>query len=198
MKRRGFTIIELLIVIALIGILVGIGSVSIKKQAESRAMLRVQNEVGDFFRIAAKRSLETGKRYGVDFDLVGKKIEIYRDEGTDGEWEDDGARRTIEKLELPKVLEYGIKDSGSYPSEFNTNITSSGNISDNFTLYIVTSNSNSGIQGEEEVKYAISFYKGDTHVNYLHIREYIVTTSFKVSEINDSPSDNDDLELIKD
>ncbi|UUV18456.1 prepilin-type N-terminal cleavage/methylation domain-containing protein [Fusobacteria bacterium ZRK30] len=197
MKKRGFTIIELLIVIALIGILIGIGSFSIKKQAESRGMLRVQNEIGDFFRVAAKRSLETGKKYGVDFDLVGKKIEFYREEDENGKWKDDGTRRTIEILKLPNVFEYGIKNSGTYPTEFKTNITSSGNIGNNFTLYITKSNSNSGIQGVEEVKYAISFYNGDTHVKYLHIKEYIVTTSFKVNEINTSPSANSNLEVIK-
>ncbi len=30
-------------------------------------MLRVTNEIGDFFRVAAKRSLETGRRYNVDY-----------------------------------------------------------------------------------------------------------------------------------
>ena len=187
MKKRGFTIIELLIVVAIIGILVGIGGVSIKRQAESRAMLRIKNEIGDFFRVAAKRSWETGKRYDINFNLVEKIITISRN------------GNLIEKLDLPNIFEYTIKDSGSYGSEFTSGFTSTGNISsDNFTFYVAKSNSNIGIQEDEEVIYAITFYKGDNHVNYLHVKEYIATSPFKISDINNSPSGNNKLKLIRD
>ncbi len=173
--------------VALIGILVGIGGVSIKKQAESRAMIRVQNEIGDFFRVAAKRSLETGKRYGVHFDLVGKKIEIYRDEGTSGEWEDvvwkdndwkteerinGGARRTLEIFELPNVFEYEKIAGALGEQDIDRNITPNGNMSKTLTLYVFKTNSQSGIQDEQIAKYAIRLLTTDKHVKFLHVKEY--------------------------
>lgn len=192
MKRRGFTIIELLIVVAIIGILVGIGGVSIKKQAESRAMLKVKNEIGDFFRVAAKRSQETGKRYGVDFDLAGKKIEIYREEDENGKWKSGGTRRTIEKLELSNVFEYEKISETLREQNFSRNITSTGNLSAGLTLYVFKSNSETGIQGEEVAKYAITFKTTDKHVKFLHVKELLPRSEIKENEIKPNQSGSKD------
>ena len=173
MKKKGFTIIEMLITIALIGILIGVGSLSIKKQAESNAMLRVENEIGDFFRVAAKRSLETGKKYGVDFNLAEKNIEIYRRENSDGEWDDSKSKSIIEELELPNVFEYGIKNETTYTTSFT--ITSDGNINEIFTFYI--------FKDIDEVKYIINFDLDD-YINYLHVREYIPIDSATTGAIS--------------
>jgi len=192
MKKRGFTIIELLIVIALIGVLVGIGGVSIKRQSESRAMLKVQNEIGDFFRVAAKRSQETGKRYGVDFHLAGKKIEIYREEDENGKWKSGGTRRTIEKLELPNVFEYEKISETLREQNFSRNITPTGNLSLGLTLYIFKTNSQPGIQGEEIAKYAITFKTTDKHVKFLHVKELLPKSEIKESEIQPNTSGSKD------
>ena len=188
MKKRGFTLIEILIVIALIGILAGIGGVSIKKQAESKAMLRVQNEIGDFFRVAAKRSLETGKKYDVKFKLDQKIIELSRN------------GQVTDILDLPNTFEYGIK-WGSYKQTFNSTMKSQGYLSLNFTMYIFKSNSSIDIQATQEVKYAISFDKDD-HIKYLYVREYIpigIVTSQNIITQDKSPSENtENLKLIRD
>ncbi|MCS5421611.1 MULTISPECIES: prepilin-type N-terminal cleavage/methylation domain-containing protein [Psychrilyobacter] len=177
MRRRGFTLIELLIVVGLIGILVGIGGISIKKQAESRAMLRVQNEVGDFFRVAAKRSQETGKRYAVKFKLDEKFIEISRN----GE--------VTDILKLPNTFEYAKISSGSVDQDFTSNMTSTGNMSGIITLYVFKGNSQSGIQGEEIAKYAIRLLTTDAHVKFLHVKEYVPKSEIKESEIEDGSKD---------
>jgi prepilin-type N-terminal cleavage/methylation domain-containing protein len=174
MKKRGFTIIELLIVVALIGILVGIGGVSIKKQAESKAMLRVQNEIGDFFRIAAKRSQETGKKYAVEFKLDENLIEVSR-------------VGFLEELKLPNMFDYSIKPP---LTDGKATLTTTGNISDNFTLYISNS---------KEIKHAINFNKDDSHIKYLHIREYSPTNnSISISAMTPTPSAILNLKLIRD
>ena len=183
-----------------------VGSLSIKKQAESRDMLRVTNEIGDFFRVAAKKSFETGKKYRVHFDLVGKEIEIFREEEKDkngvgnGNWKDGGIKIPIEKLELPNTFEYGIK-WGSFKQTFNSTMKSQGCLSRKFTMYIFKSNSSLGIQSEQKVKYAISFSKVD-HIKYLYVREYIpirIITSENIITLNKSPSENiENLKLIRD
>ena len=173
MEKKGFTLIELMIVVALIGILVGIGGVSIKKQAESKAMLRVQNEIGDFFRIAAKRSQETGKIYEVQFDLDNKIIKISRTDFS-------------EELKLPNIFKYSIIPSLTHDK---ATLTTTGNISDNFTLYISNS---------KEIKHAINFNKDDSHIKYLHIREYSPTNnSVPISAMTATPSAISNLELIR-
>ncbi|MGB6127375.1 MAG: prepilin-type N-terminal cleavage/methylation domain-containing protein [Psychrilyobacter sp.] len=188
MKKRGFTIIELLIVLALIGILVGIGGVSIKKQAESRAMIKVTNEIGDFFRIAAKRSRETGEKYTVHFNLVEKKIEIYREEEEEngvanGKWKDGGIKVPIERLDLPNIFEYEKISESSFDQDFTSKITSTGNMSGTITLYVFKSNSQLGIQGDEIAKYSIRLLTTDKHVKFLHVKEYTPKTKIKRSEI---------------
>ncbi|HAS79534.1 MAG TPA: hypothetical protein DCR90_01330 [Fusobacteriaceae bacterium] len=178
----------MLIVIAIIGVLINVGSLSIKKQAESRDMLRVKNEIGDFFRTAAKRSLEIGKKYTVKFKLDKKIIEIYRNESSHN------------ILELPNTFEYGIK-WGSFKQTFNCTMKSQGCLSREFTMYIFDSNSIAGIQSTQEVKYAISFSRAD-HVKYLYVREYIpigVVTSEDIITLHKSPSENiENLKLVKD
>jgi len=188
MGRKGFALIEMLIVIAIIGILVGIGGISIKKQAESRTMLRVENEIGDFFRVAAKRSQETGKKYAVHFDLVGKKIEIYREEEEEsgvanGKWKDGGIKVPIEKLDLPNIFEYEKISGTSVDQDFISKITSTGNMSSTITLYVFKSNFQLGIQGDEIAKYSIRLLTNDKHVKFLHVKEYAPKTKIKRSEI---------------
>jgi len=177
----------MLIVIAIIGILVNFGSLSIKKQTESRDMLRLQNEIGDFFRVAAKRSFEIGKKYTVKFKLDKKIIEIYRN------------KKTTNTLDLPNTFEYGIK-WGSFKQTFNCTMKSEGCLSREFTMYIFDSNSIVGIQSTQEVKYAISFSRVD-HIKYLYVREYIplgVVTSEDIITLNKSPSENTEIfKLVK-
>ena len=180
MKKRGFTIIELLIVVAVIGILVGLGGISIKKQAESRAMLKVKNEIGDFFRVAAKRSQETGKKYVINFDLAEKKIEITRNGDT------------TDTLELPNIFEYEKISKTLREQNFSRNITSTGNLSLGLTLYVFKANSQPGIQGDEIAKYAITFKTTDKHVKFLHVKELLPKSEIKESEIQPNTSGSKD------
>ena len=169
MKSKGFTIIELLIVVALIGILVSVGGVSIKKQAESRAMLKIQNEFGDFFRVAAKRSLETGKKYSIHFDLTGKEITISRN----GEITDT--------LELPNIFEYEKISASSVSQDITKTLTTNGNMSGGFTLYVFKANSET--KNDWIAKYAIRFTTTDTHVKFLHVKEYVPISEVKREKI---------------
>jgi len=188
MRKRGVTLIELLIVVALIGILAGVGGISIKKQAESRAMLRVKNEIGDFFRVTAKRSQETGKKYAVNFDLAGKKIEISRN------------GKITDSLVLPNTFKYGIKWGLNFEQSFDCEMESRGFLDKSFTIYVFKGTSGSGIGNDDEVKYAISF-GFDDHIKYLHVREYLpvgTVTSKDIMDRDKSPGENPDLKSIKD
>ena len=185
MKKRGFTLIELLIVIGIIGILVGIGTMSIKKQTESRGMLIVTNEIGDFFRVAAKRSLEIGEKYSVDFDFEEKNIEIYRMEDSDGEWDDSGTRTTIEELELPTIFEYERISGSTGTQVFTNGITATGNMSSTTTIYVFESNSEDGIQDDQIAKYAVRLLTTDKHIKFLHVKEYSPKSEVQSSEIKD-------------
>jgi len=212
MKKRGFTIIELLIVLALIGILVGIGGVSIKKQAESRAMLRVRNEIGDFFRVAAKRSQETGKKYAVKFKSDEKIIEIFR------------GGNVTDTLKLPNFFEYEIFlienniETGTVTSvekkqDVELTLTSRGNIKslntlatdvngkftgeENFDIYIFKSDSKANIGGNEIAKYAIRLLTTDEHVDFLHVEEYVPGSESEIKEKEIYPASGETKDVSK-
>jgi prepilin-type N-terminal cleavage/methylation domain-containing protein len=187
MKKKGFTLIELLIVITIMGILFSIGGLSIRKQIEAKAMIKVKNQIGDFFRVAAKQSQETGRKYKIDFKLDKKIIEISRN----GE--------VKETLKLPEILEYGIIYGSVYVQTFSTEIEGLGYFDKNFTLYVFKSDYSPGIGNGEKLKYAISFSNTDEHIKYEHIREYISINETTAGDVLNagSPSRNSNLKLIK-
>ena len=188
MKKKAFSIIELLIVVAILGILVGIGGVSIKRQAKSNAMIRIKNELGDFFRVASKRSKETRKKYLVEFKLDENIIKI-SNEG-----------KPIENIELPNFFEYGVMWKSKYIQNFTVELENYGNLDKNFSLYIFERNNTEEITGNEKLEYVVSF-SSDRGIKYLHVREYIPITEINSSQIikdKKSPSANKNLKLLKD
>ncbi len=182
-KKKAFTLIELLIVIGIMSILFFTGGVSIKRHRESTAMLRIKNEVGDFFRLEAKRAKESRKRYEIDFELEKKRILIKQNE------------LVINRLELPSTFEYMKISKGKREQTLKRDITSTGNINMSLTLYVFQSNFNKGIQGDELAKYAIVLKNNDEHVRYLHVKERIPKLKIRAKEIK--PSENGSKDASK-
>lgn len=197
MKKKGFTIVELLVIMAVLGVILGFGGISIRKQRKNNAILRVRNELGEFFRVTAKRALETGRRQGIDFDLENKKIEIYRVEDSNGVWKVGGTRHIIRTLNLPKDLEYIKKKSdGTYVADFDNYITSWGNISRGMTIYVTEKNTTPEIDGSEEIRHAVSLSQ-TSHIKYLSVREYTPITTLTIDEAVAPSSMPEELKRIR-
>jgi prepilin-type N-terminal cleavage/methylation domain-containing protein len=97
MKKKGFTMIELVVIVAIIGLLAAFGSLRISGRAEKNALMTFKGKAPEFIRVTAQRAFEEGEDYTIEIDISEKTIK--RKDA------DDDLKET---LFLPKNLDYGI------------------------------------------------------------------------------------------
>lgn len=159
MKRKGFTLIELIIVIAIISGLTELGIFEIDKIKRDNALFFIKKNLGTTFRDYALLAKYKEERIQVKFQLREKKIIFI-----------EGEDRKV--VDLPDYFEY-IKISEKYREEALTDsYTTTGNMSKPFTFYILRNNKKPGIQGDEEAIYAIRFTTTRKHIRFLKVSEY--------------------------
>ena len=149
-KKRGVTLLELMIVVAIIAILVGMAMLAANKRHEKNEYLRMKTKIPEFFRVVADKSFEEGKSYNIYVTLP-SKMEIY-----------DGSTSPAaleEKLDLSQALEYKMSTSDS---AFNTTVT--GNLNKSFSIYIFNK--------DEDPLYRIATHTTRPYVRYLQVNTY--------------------------
>lgn len=99
--KRGFSLIELVVVIALIAILVSTSSVGIRKIQEKRMVERAKTEVAEMMSVYTNRSYHEGEMYRLQVDGAAKVMEAYDSDGV-----------LAGRVELPDKLEYNISGDG--------------------------------------------------------------------------------------
>ena len=97
MKKKGFTMIEMVIIVAIVGILAAFGTLRISGRAEKNAMITFKAKVPEFIRVTAQRAFEEGENYIIDIDGDGKVMRRKN-------WSTD----IKEELFLPEILKYQI------------------------------------------------------------------------------------------
>jgi prepilin-type N-terminal cleavage/methylation domain-containing protein len=149
-KKRGFTLLELMMVVAIIGVLVGTAMIAANKRHEKNEFMRMKTQIPEFFRAIAEKSFEEGKGYDIQISLP-SKIEVY-DTST-------SPAGILDTLKLSEILVY---EKSTSDSAFNT--TEKGNLNKGFTIYIFNK--------DEEPLYRIAMYTTRPFVDYLQVNTY--------------------------
>lgn len=147
--KKGFTLIEFVVVVAVAAIILSTASLSIARVQEGRALARARARIADILSVYIDKSFNEADVYEVTLDYVNKKVEV-RENGT----------TLVEEEELPSILSYTtVESSAKVNSKVATTTVDGGMTS--FSVYI--------FDGGEDARYRISVYgmgeSGMAHVN---------------------------------
>lgn len=149
-KKRGFTLVEMMVVVAIIAILVGMGMLAMNKRYEKNEFIRMKTQIPEFFRAVAEKSFEEGKSYNIQMTLP-SKLEIY-----------DSSSSPAALKETLKLSDKFTYITSTSDSAFHTTVK--GNLNKNFSIYI--------FNDDEDPLYKIAFYISRPYVDYLQVNTY--------------------------
>lgn len=128
--KRGYTILEMIVIITLVSIVLGVASLSITRVNERKDILNTKSKIADILSLYIENSYATGKTYRVEIDLSSSSIEVDNIDTGD----------TIEVEELSGNLSYYLtKDSDGDLNYEEVETDSSGGM-DSFSIYIFNYN----------------------------------------------------------
>ena len=146
MKKRGFTLLEMMIVVGITLIMFGVGSLSVSKYNEGRDSNILNNNLITTFHMMAMKASDITNKIYIIFDYENSLI-LFKKEGI-----------VIEKFELPKGYTYSNTGSSLY-------FTDTGNVSQMFSFFVKTKNGNDVLK--------LTFSSVDKFVKSVHIRQYV-------------------------
>ena len=121
MKNKGYTLFELMLVVALIAVLSGIVGLSMSKYSEQKDKSLVTEKLHTYFEMMALEAYTTHESIDVKFDFDNNLI-LFEKKG-----------KMIMKVDLPKRYNYSANGT-------NIHFTENGNISPMFTFEVKENN----------------------------------------------------------
>lgn len=151
-KKNGNLSIGIVMVIFISSVILGISSVRVKRQNDKKNLNISKTLIYEIYKKYATLAFDQNKEYNIIFDYDLKQIEIL-----------DASKKIIEKIELPKTIEYATVYGDKVLKRIENKITINGNITPIYSIYIF---------GKDKVaKYRVSLYGFDT-LKYLRINLY--------------------------
>lgn len=164
-NHKGFSVVEMLIAVAIITLLSTLGYTSVSKQMETNAILKMRNQIPTFIKGISELSYETGEKYDITIDFNNYIITAKK----------TGSSNIYRKLNLEKALQYCFIDSNNkIQNTISRNTTSTGNINKGFTIYIFNK--------KNKAKSKISFVSTTKVVKFLVINRYIPKTDMYIND----------------
>lgn len=168
MNKKGFTLLEMMIVVAIISILSTVGMSSIRNRGQKNALISMTTQIPIFLENLRDESFETGKRYYLKFRLDENKIYVLKNKT-------DELKDSIKELNLSK---YFIYEDNSENKQFSVETTQTGNFTKNFCLIIFD-------KKREKLLKRISIYISTSKINYAMINEYNPKTTITLDNYKD-------------
>jgi prepilin-type N-terminal cleavage/methylation domain-containing protein len=105
-KHHGYTLIELLLVVAIVGLIVAVSFPAFHNLRNRSAIASASKDLRGIFRLASSRAIARGRNSGVKFIKRGSTWEfaIYDDMDGDGVRNDDIARGVDRRATLPRAV----------------------------------------------------------------------------------------------
>lgn len=122
-NKNGFSLLELMIVVAVIGVLMGFGAPKIAGRARDNSLIMMKVRISKFLGNASKRAEESAVSTDLIIDCNNYKIEL----------KDKESGNIINSLDLSKNLGYKLTGGQDYKE---TGLTARGTWSSTFTIYV--------------------------------------------------------------
>ena len=136
MKKRGFTLIEVVLCLGLISILMGIFLVNQDKKEQVKQLGIAKKEIVQFIRKIQQVSYYEKKEYVLDIKISNKTISYMDNNGK------------LQKLELPSNISY-MSNNINRDGDFTRSTTTNGNFEKGFSIYLLD-------KGKKKIYYRVS------------------------------------------
>lgn len=143
MKKKGFSLIELVVVVALVGILLSVASLSVKKIVEDRAVEEAKNKISETMRSYVERSYNEGREYTIAI-ANGTLTVLNGDKNSTDE---------IENIILPDILKYTATMDGVSLDNGVKISTDGEKVEDDEKMVVAI------YDGENQLRYTIEMWK---------------------------------------
>lgn len=175
MKNKGFSLVEMIIAVALIVLLASTGYVSFSKRAEKNALIKMKTQIHIFIENTAQRSLEEGVSYTLNFNFSSNTI----------------TSSSGDELDLETILYYGYMDGSDLDDSLTLVSNTRGDFGSDYD------SSDDSVDSGTPTSYNIYIFNSDGDVefriemennlptNYLHVQSYEPNTDMNVDEIED-------------